>query len=41
MKCLVKHITEDKIKGRGMGRQGRWKQLLDDLKGMKECCKLK
>ena len=42
MKGLVKHIIEDKIKGRVMGRQGRrWKQLLDDLKGIRECCKLK
>jgi len=37
-----KHITEDKIKGRVMGRQGRrWKQLLDNLKEMRECCILK
>jgi hypothetical protein len=35
MNCLVKHITEDKIKGR------RWKQLLDDLKEIRECYKLK
>jgi len=42
MNCLVKHIIEDKIKGRVMGRQGRrWTQLLDNLKEIRECCKLK
>jgi hypothetical protein len=42
MNCLVKHITEDKIKRKVMERQGRrWKQLLHNLKEMRECCKLK
>ena len=42
MNCLVKHITEDKIKGRVMGRQGRrWKQVPDDLKEMRECWEMK
>jgi len=41
---LLKHITEDKIKGRieVTGRRGRRrKQLLDDLKENRGYCKLK
>jgi hypothetical protein len=38
--CLLRHIFEGKIEGRIQvtGRQGRkYKQLLDALKGKKEC----
>jgi hypothetical protein len=44
MYCLLKHFTEGKIAGRKevMGKQGRrCKQLLDDLKEMRGCWKLK
>jgi hypothetical protein len=43
MYCLLKHVIEGKIEGRieVMGKQGRCKQLLDDLKEMKGFWKLK
>jgi hypothetical protein len=42
--CLLKHVTEEKIKGRKevTGRRGRRsKQLLDDCKEKTGQCKLK
>jgi hypothetical protein len=42
--CLIKQTIEGKVDGRVVvrgRREGRLKQLLDDLKETRECCKLK
>jgi hypothetical protein len=42
--CLIKHVTEGKIKGRmkvAERRGRRCKQLLDNLKEKRRSCKLK
>jgi hypothetical protein len=43
-KCLLKHVIKGKLEGRidmTGRRERRHKQLLDDLKEKRECCKLK